>query len=417
MPVISMKQLLEAGVHFGHQTRKWNPKMKKYIFTARNDIHIINLEDTVVLAEKAYNYVRDLVKTGKTVLFVGTKKQATEAVEQEAKRCGMFYVNNRWLGGTLTNFKTIRSSVDRMKKIEQMEKTGEFELLPKKEVLKLKQAHEKLARNLNGIREMTSMPGIIFLVDSKKENIAIKEARLMGIPLVGLIDTNCDPEDVDVCIPGNDDAIRAIKLIVGSIADAVIEAKEGVVVDRSTFDNEPVDIEKALSQIDLSLTGDMETGDDYSKAKGKKPFDKKAKPVAKVEAKPVAKEVKAEKPVMAATPKADAKVEAKAEAKKTESKKVEAKKAEAKADAKKAEAKPKAAKVEKKAEPKAKAEAKAAPKKAEAKKVAEKPKAAKAEKKAEPKAKAEAKKVVKAEKPKAAKKEVKAKEEKKAAKK
>ena len=227
MPIISMKQLLEAGVHFGHQTRKWNPKMKKYIFTSRNDIHIINLEDTVKLAAQAYNFVKEIVKEGKTILFVGTKKQASEAIEQEAKRCGMYYINNRWLGGTLTNFKTIRTSVEKMKKIEQMEKTGEFDLLPKKEVLKLKQEHEKLSKNLNGIRDMESMPGVIFVVDSKKEQIAIKEAKLMGIPLIGLIDTNCDPDDVDICIPGNDDAIRAIKLVAGSLADAVIEAREG----------------------------------------------------------------------------------------------------------------------------------------------------------------------------------------------
>ena len=227
MAVISMKDLLECGVHFGHQTRKWNPKMKKYIFTSRNDIHIINLEDTVKLAEQAYNFVKEIVKEGKTILFVGTKKQASEAIEQEAKRCGMYYINNRWLGGTLTNFKTIRTSVEKMKKIEQMEKTGEFDLLPKKEVLKLKQEHEKLAKNLNGIRDMESMPGVIFVVDSKKEQIAIKEAKLLNIPLIGLIDTNCDPDDVDICIPGNDDAIRAIKLIIEAMANAVIESKQG----------------------------------------------------------------------------------------------------------------------------------------------------------------------------------------------
>ena len=277
MPIISMKQLLEAGVHFGHQTRKWNPKMKKYIFTSRNDIHIINLEDTVKLAEQAYNFVKEIVKEGKSVLFVGTKKQASEAIEQEAKRCGMFYINNRWLGGTLTNFKTIRTSVEKMKKIEQMEKTGEFDLLPKKEVLKLKQEHEKLIKNLNGVRDMTTMPGVIFVVDSKKEAIAIKEARLMNIPLIGLIDTNCDPDDVDICIPGNDDAIRAIKLIAGSIADAVIEAREGIEIDRSAFDDEIIDLKSALESTDVTAAKESELAEDAANKKTKKKSKKPAK--------------------------------------------------------------------------------------------------------------------------------------------
>ena len=295
-----MKQLLEAGVHFGHQTRKWNPKMKKYIFTSRNDIHIINLEDTVKLAEQAYNYVKDAVKEGKTILFVGTKKQASEAIEQEAKRCGMFYINNRWLGGTLTNFKTIRSSVEKMKKIEQMEKTGEFDLLPKKEVIKLKQEYDKLAKNLNGIRDMTTMPGVIFVVDSKKEAIAIKEAHLMNIPTIGLIDTNCDPDDVDICIPGNDDAIRAIKLIAGSLADAVIEAREGIEIDRSALeDDENFDIAKALETIDISSAIESELAEDSAnkktKKKAKKPVKKDDKKVESKENKPEAKVEKVEK--------------------------------------------------------------------------------------------------------------------------
>ncbi len=294
MPIISMKQLLEAGVHFGHQTRKWNPKMKKYIFTSRNDIHIINLEDTVKLAEQAYNFVKEIVKEGKTVLFVGTKKQASEAIEQEAKRCGMFYINNRWLGGTLTNFKTIRTSVDKMKKIEQMEKTGEFDLLPKKEVLKLKQEHEKLAKNLNGIRDMTTMPGVIFVVDSKKEAIAIKEAHLMNVPLIGLIDTNCDPDDVDICIPGNDDAIRAIKLIAGSIADAVIEAREGIEIDRSAFDDEEIDLKSALETADITAAVESELAEDAANKKAKKKSKKPAKKDNK-EKKAEVKEEKAEK--------------------------------------------------------------------------------------------------------------------------
>ncbi len=295
-----MKQLLEAGVHFGHQTRKWNPKMKKYIFTSRNDIHIINLEDTVKLAEQAYNYVKDAVKEGKTILFVGTKKQASEAIEQEAKRCGMFYINNRWLGGTLTNFKTIRSSVEKMKKIEQMEKTGEFDLLPKKEVIKLKQEYDKFAKNLNGIRDMTTMPGVIFVVDSKKEAIAIKEAHLMNIPTIGLIDTNCDPDDVDICIPGNDDAIRAIKLIAGSLADAVIEAREGIEIDRSALeDDENFDIAKALETIDISSAIESELAEDSAnkktKKKAKKPVKKDDKKVESKENKPEAKVEKVEK--------------------------------------------------------------------------------------------------------------------------
>ncbi len=227
MSVILMKQLLEAGVHFGHQTRKWNPKMAKYIFTSRNDIHVINLEQTVDLIDKAYAYIRDNVKAGKSVIFVGTKKQAQDTIKEEAEKCGMFYVNSRWLGGTLTNFKQIRSRVDRLVRLEQMEKTGELDLLPKKEVMGLRAEREKLYTHLNGIREMNRLPGIMFVVDSKKEYIAVKEARDLGIPVVGLIDTNCNPDVLDVVIPANDDAIRSIKLIVSAMADAVIEAREG----------------------------------------------------------------------------------------------------------------------------------------------------------------------------------------------
>ena len=227
MSVISMKQLLEAGVHFGHQTRKWNPKMAKYIFASRNDIHVINLEQTAELIDSAYAYVRDAVKDGKTILFVGTKKQAQDAVKEAAERCGMYYVNSRWLGGTLTNFKTIRSRIDKLNKLNQMEKTGEFDLLPKKEVAGLKAERDKLEKFLGGIKDMTKLPGLIFVVDSKKEAICVKEAKLLNIPVIGLIDTNCDPDMVDVVIPGNDDAIRSVKLIVNAMADAVIEAKEG----------------------------------------------------------------------------------------------------------------------------------------------------------------------------------------------
>lgn len=227
MSVISMKQLLEAGVHFGHQTRKWNPKMSKYIFASRNDIHVINLEQTAELVDQAYAYVRDAVKDGKTVLFVGTKKQAQDAVKEEAERCGMYYINSRWLGGTLTNFKTIRSRIEKLNKLNQMEKTGEFDFLPKKEVASLKAERDKLDKFLGGIKDMTKLPGVIFVVDSKKEAICVKEAKLLNIPVVGLIDTNCDPDSVDVVIPGNDDAIRSVKLIASAMADAVIEAKEG----------------------------------------------------------------------------------------------------------------------------------------------------------------------------------------------
>lgn len=246
MSVISIKQLLEAGVQFGHPTRQWNPKMKQYIFVARNDTHIIDLEQTVVLAEQAYNYVCNMAKQGKNVLFVGTKKQATDAIKEEAERCGMFYVNNRWLGGTLTNFKTIRSRVERLKKLEQMEKTGEFEFFPKKEVLKMRSEMEKLQKNLGGIKEMTSLPGLLFVVDLKKEHIALKEAKALGIPVVGLVDTNCDPEMVDVVIPGNDDAIRSVKLIAELVANAIIEAKTGEVYSIKEEDMTQEEVEKAM---------------------------------------------------------------------------------------------------------------------------------------------------------------------------
>lgn len=227
MSVISMKQLLEAGVHFGHQTKRWNPKMAKYIYGARNDIHIINLELSAGMIEAAYEFIRDLSASGKSILFVGTKKQAQEAIETEAKRCDMCYMNQRWLGGTLTNFKTIRTRIDRLNKINQMEIMGEFDLLPKKEVLKLKAERDQLEKNLGGIKNMRALPSALFVVDLKKEEIAIKEAKLLNIPVVAIVDTNCNPDDVDYVIPGNDDAIRAIALISGVIANAVIEGKQG----------------------------------------------------------------------------------------------------------------------------------------------------------------------------------------------
>jgi small subunit ribosomal protein S2 len=250
MAVISMKQLLEAGVHFGHQTRRWNPKMKKYIFTERNGIYIIDLQKTVKMVEQAYFFVRDAVMEGKTVLFVGTKKQAQESVEQEAKRCGMYFVSQRWLGGMLTNFKTIRSRVRRLEKIEKMEETGEFALLPKKEVIKLKHEQEKLIKNLGGIRDMKELPGVLFVVDPRKEHIAIVEARSLGIPIVGIVDTNCDPDEVDYVIPGNDDAIRAVKLLASKIADAVLEAKQGEQLTDASEPAEEADGEEEVDMLD-----------------------------------------------------------------------------------------------------------------------------------------------------------------------
>ena len=227
MSVISKKQLLEAGVHFGHQTRRWNPKMAPYIYTERNGIHIIDLQKSVGMVDDAYNAVKECVAEGGKILFVGTKKQAQDSIKTEAERCGMFYVNQRWLGGMLTNFKTIRSRIDRLKKIKKMEEDGTFEVLPKKEVLELRKEMDKLQKNLGGIEEMNEIPDMIFIVDPKKENICVQEAHTLGIPLVGIADTNSDPEDLEYIIPGNDDAIRAVKLIVSKMADAVIEANQG----------------------------------------------------------------------------------------------------------------------------------------------------------------------------------------------
>ncbi len=227
MAVISMKHLLEAGVHFGHQTRRWNPKMAPFIFTERNGIYIIDLQKTVRKMDEAYMFVRNLAMEGKSLLFVGTKKQAQESIEQEAKRCNMYYVNHRWLGGMLTNFRTIRARVDRLNEIDKMEEIGQFDVLPKKEVIKLQHEREKLEANLGGIRTMKNLPGAVFIVDPKKEYIAVAEARALGIPIVAIVDTNCDPDEVDYVIPGNDDAIRAVKLIAGKLADAVLEGKQG----------------------------------------------------------------------------------------------------------------------------------------------------------------------------------------------
>ena len=227
MSVISMKQLLEAGVHFGHQTRRWNPKMAPYIFTERNGIYIIDLQETVKKAEEAYKAMKEIAETGKPVLFVGTKKQAQEAIKEEAERCGMFYVNERWLGGMLTNHKTIQTRINKLRELERMENEGVFEVLPKKEVIKLRAEKEKLEKYLNGMKDMPELPGAMFVVDPRKENIAIQEAHRLGIPVFGIVDTNCDPEELDYAIPGNDDAIRAVKLITGAMANAIIEARQG----------------------------------------------------------------------------------------------------------------------------------------------------------------------------------------------
>ncbi len=227
MSVISMKQLLEAGVHFGHQTRRWNPKMAPYIYTERNSIHIIDLQKTVGMIDDAYNAVVNIVAEGGTILFVGTKKQAQDAIQSEAERCGMFYVNQRWLGGMLTNFKTIQSRIARLHEIERMSEDGTFEVLPKKEVAALQKEWDKLEKNLGGIKNMKRIPDAIFVVDPKKEKICVQEARTLGVTLIGIADTNSDPEELDYVIPGNDDAIRAVKLIVGKMADAVLEAKQG----------------------------------------------------------------------------------------------------------------------------------------------------------------------------------------------
>ncbi len=227
MSVISMKQLLEAGVHFGHQTRRWNPKMAKYIFTERNGIYIIDLQKTVKKAEEAYKAMKEIAETGKPILFVGTKKQAQEAIKEEAERCGMFYVNERWLGGMLTNHKTIQTRIKKLRELERMENEGVFDVLPKKEVIKLRAEKEKLEKYLNGMKDMPELPGAMFVVDPRKENIAIQEAHRLGIPVFGIVDTNCDPEELDYAIPGNDDAIRAVKLITGAMANAIIEARQG----------------------------------------------------------------------------------------------------------------------------------------------------------------------------------------------
>ena len=249
MAVISMKQLLEAGVHFGHQTRRWNPKMKRYIFTERNGIYIIDLQKTVKKVEEAYNFVKKLSEDGGKVLFVGTKKQAQESVKNEAERAGQFYVNQRWLGGILTNYKTISKRIKRISEIEKMEEDGLFEVLPKKEVVELKKEYNRLIKFLGGIRDMKSMPDALFVVDPRKERNAIAEARKLNIPIVAIVDTNCDPDEIDYVIPANDDAIRAVKLLTGKMADAVLEGQQGVSNDEVAAEQN-IDLEKSKSNED-----------------------------------------------------------------------------------------------------------------------------------------------------------------------
>jgi len=245
--VISMKQLLEAGVHFGHQTRRWNPKMAEYIFTERNGIYIIDLQKTVKKVEEAYYFIRDLAMAGEEILFVGTKKQAQDSIKEEAERVGMYYVNARWLGGMMTNFKTIQKRIDRLAQINKMEEEGTFDLLPKKEVIKLKAQRDKLEKYLGGIKDMKKLPGALFVVDPRKEKIAISEAKKLGIPVVAIVDTNCDPDEVDYVIPGNDDAIRAVKLIASTISNAIIEGRQGedAVAAIVENDDEAVDMAEA----------------------------------------------------------------------------------------------------------------------------------------------------------------------------
>ena len=249
MSVVSMKKLLEAGVHFGHQTRRWNPKMKKFIFTERNGIYIIDLAKTSNQVDKAYEVIKDIASEGGSILFVGTKKQAQDSIEQEAKRCGQYYVSNRWLGGMLTNFNTIRNSVNKLKKYETMEEDGTFDLLPKKEVLQLNKEMDKLEKNLGGIKDMEELPDVLFVVDPSNEEIAVHEAKILGIPVISIVDTNCDPDVVDIAIPGNDDAIRAVKLITSLMADAVIEGNQGneFAVNEEDFeqaDEEEIDLDE-----------------------------------------------------------------------------------------------------------------------------------------------------------------------------
>jgi small subunit ribosomal protein S2 len=351
MSILSMKQLLEAGVHFGHQTRRWNPKMKPYIYTERNGIYILDLQQTVKHIDTAYAFVRSIADNKGSLLFVGTKKQAQEAIEQEAKRCGMFYVNSRWLGGMLTNFKTMRQRVARMNRLFDMEERGDFAVLPKKEVVKLVGERDKLMKNLAGVAGMTKLPDAVFIVDPRKEHIAIAEARKLKIPIIGIVDTNCDPDEVDWIIAGNDDAIRAIKLIVGCMADAIVEGHQG-----EQMEEEPGEAEEAGYGEDKAGEEDEDVKPEPAaeapaaeapkaeKPKAKEPKAEEPKAEVPKAEKPKAKEPKAEEPAAEApkakAPKADKPEpeEPKAEAPKTVKPRAKAKAEEPEADEPKAEA-------------------------------------------------------------------------------
>jgi small subunit ribosomal protein S2 len=275
MAVATMKELLEAGVHFGHQTKRWNPKMKPYIFGARNGIYILDLQQTVKLLEVAYEFVRDIVAKGEKLLFVGTKRQAQEAIYEEAVRCGMFYVNHRWLGGTLTNFQTIKKSIDKLKELEKIEEHAGFQGLPKKEVLQLQKRGAKLNKYLGGIKEMDRFPGVLFVVDPKREKIAVSEARKLGIPTVAIVDSNCDPDEIDYVIPGNDDAIRAIRLFATKIADAVIEGKRLREEELQGVDDAELATEAVPEEVveeEAGREGDQEDAKEYA---GKEAYDEK----------------------------------------------------------------------------------------------------------------------------------------------
>ena len=289
MAVVAMKQLLEAGVHFGHQTRRWDPRMAEYIFQARNGIHIIDLQKTSKKIDEAYAFIKEQAEEGKTVLFVGTKKQAQDCIKEAAEKCNMYYVNQRWLGGMLTNFETIQGRIKRLKDLEEQEQDGTFDLLPKKEVLGLKKEMEKLEKNLGGIKEMTEMPGVMFIVDPKKENIAILEAHKLGIPVVGLVDTNCNPNDVDYAIPGNDDAIRAVRLIADCMANAVIEGRQGedgvtssVEEEMTENSEEPTSIEEVVENAEETVEETAEEVVEEGKEE-KKPAKRASKKAEKVE--------------------------------------------------------------------------------------------------------------------------------------
>ncbi len=285
MAVVAMKQLLEAGVHFGHQTRRWDPKMAEYIFQARNGIHIIDLQKTSKKLDEAYKFIKEQAEEGKTVLFVGTKKQAQECIKEAAQKCNMFYIDQRWLGGMLTNFHTIQGRIQRLKDLEIMQEDGTFDVLPKKEVIGLKKEMEKLEKNLGGIKEMKEMPGVMFVVDPKKERIAILEAKKLGIPVVGLIDTNCNPEDVDYPIPGNDDAIRAVKLIADVIANAVIEGRQGedAEVPSETVETEETSSKDAATDIEEVVAEKQEEAVDVEKEVPEKAIEEKKEEVKKEE--------------------------------------------------------------------------------------------------------------------------------------